>query len=85
MITELDNGCIFEHPAPVDHQLTVLQGIDVTLDQQQVGARLHGKESAARDVDAVCAFEVFDGCSCRCLELNDRLAIIRHLRVNDNL
>ena len=85
MIAELDNGRIFEHPAPVDHQLPMLQRIDITLDQQQIGARFHGKESVTRDVDAVRAFEVLDGCSRRRLELNDRLAIIRHLRVNDDL
>ena len=76
MVPELDHGRVLKHPGRVDHQLAVLQGIDIALDQQQIGARFHGKESATRDIDAVCAFEVLDGCTRRRLELNDRLAVI---------
>ena len=76
MVTKLDHGRVLKHPARIDHQLAVLQRIDVTLDQQQIGARFHRKEPAARDVHAVRAFEVLDSCSrCR-LELDDRLAIV---------
>ena len=85
MVTKLNHGGVLKHPGRIDHQLAVLQRIDITLDQQQIGARFYGKESAARDVDTMRAFEVFDRCSRRRLELNDRLAIIRHLRVNDDL
>ena len=31
------------------------------------------------------AFEVFDGCACRCLELDDGLAIVQGLLVDDDL
>ena len=85
VVSKLDHGRVLKHPARIDHQLAMLQRIDVTLDQQQIGARFHGKEPAARDVDAVRAFEVFDGRSRRCFELDHRLAILRGLWVNDDL
>ena len=85
MVTKLDHRRVLKHPAWIDHQLAVLQRIDITLDQQQIGARFHGKESAARDVDAVRAFEVFDGCTRRRLELDDGLAVVQVLLVDDDL
>lgn len=34
MITQLDDGCCLKHPLLVDNKLTMLQGVDVTLDQK---------------------------------------------------
>ena len=76
MVTELDHRRVLKHPGWIDYQLAVLQRVDITLDQQQIGARFHGKESVTRDVDAVRAFEVFDGCTCCRLELDDGLAVV---------
>lgn len=85
MVTKFDHGRVLKHPARIDHQLAVLQRIDVTLDQQQIRARFHGKEPAPRHVDAVRALEVLNGRSRRRLELDDRLAIIQILLVDDDL
>ena len=76
VVTKLDHRRVLKHPTRIDHQLAVFQRIDITLDQQQIGARFHRKESATRDVDAVRAFKVFDGCTCRRLELDDGLAVV---------
>jgi len=36
MVTKFDHRDVIEHPARVDHQLAVLQRINVALDQQQI-------------------------------------------------
>lgn len=40
MISQLNNRRSFEHPRLVNDELTMFEGIDVTLDQQQVRATL---------------------------------------------
>lgn len=47
--------------------MSVFQGIDVAFDQEQIGAVLHGKEAATRDVDTVGVLEVLDRSSRRSL------------------
>ena len=85
MVAEFDHGDVIKHPVRVHHQLAVLQRIDVALDQQQIRARFDGKESAARNVDTVATLEVLDGCSRRRFKLDDCLAIVHSLWINDDL
>ena len=42
MIAEFDDGCRSEHTVLVDDKFTVCEGIDITLDEQQIGTALHG-------------------------------------------
>ena len=69
VITKLDNRCGLEHPLLVDDKLTVLQRVDVTLDEEQVGTTLDGQETATRNVNTVGVVEVFDGSTGGSLEL----------------
>lgn len=69
MVAQFDNGSRVEHPAGIQDQSSVFQGIDVAFDQEQIGAVLHGKESAARHVDTVRVLEVLDRSSRRSLQL----------------
>ena len=69
VVTELDDRRRLEHPLLVDDQLAVLEGVDVRLDEEQVGARLDGKEATTGDVDTVCTVEVLDGGTSSSLEL----------------
>ena len=84
VVTEFDHRCVLEHPTRVDHQLPMFQRIDVALDQKQVRARFHGKEPAPRDVHSVSALEVLDRCSGRGLELDDCLAVVCLLGIDDD-
>ena len=84
MVTEFDHRRVLEHSAWVDHQLSVFQRINIALDQKQVRARFHGKEPAARNVDSMGALEVFDGRSGRRFELDDCLAIVCLLGIDDD-
>lgn len=75
---ELDQGGGAE-AGRVDLQLAVLQGVEVGLDEEEVGAGLDGEEAAAGDVDAVRVLEVTDGGADGGLELDDgdvRLALL---------
>ena len=85
MVAKLDHGNVIKHSVRVHHQLAVLQRVNVTLDQQQIRARFDGKESVARNVDTVGALEMLDGCSRRRFKLDDCLAIVRRLWINDDL
>ena len=69
VITKLDNRCGLEHPLLVDDKLTVLQRVDVTLDEEQVGTTLDGQETATRNVNTVGVVEVLDGSTGGSLEL----------------
>ena len=69
VITKLDNRCGLEHPLLVDDKLTVLQRVDVTLDEKQVGTTLDGQETATRNVDTMGVVEVLDGSTGGSLEL----------------
>ena len=85
MVAKLDHRNVIKHPVRVHHQLAVLQRVNVTLDQQQIRARFDGKESATRNVDTVGTLEVLDGCSRRRFKLDDCLAIVCRLWINDDL
>ena len=69
VITKLDNRRGLEHPLLVDDKLTVLQRVDVTLDEKQVGTTLDGQETATRNVDTMGVVEVLDGSTGSSLEL----------------
>jgi hypothetical protein len=69
VIAKLDDRRGLEHPVRVDDQLAVLKRVNVTLDEEQIRARLDRQEPRARDVDPVAVLEVLDrGSGCR-LEL----------------
>lgn len=55
----------------VHHELAVAEGVEVRLDQHEVGASLHGQEATAWDVDTVGVREVTDGGTDSGLELDD--------------
>jgi len=63
MVTQFDDRRRLEHPLLVDDELTVLERVDVTLDEEKIGARFDGQEARTGDVDAVGVLEVLDGCS----------------------
>jgi hypothetical protein len=84
VVTELDHRCVLEHPARVDDQLSVFQRINIALDQQQVRARFHWKEPAARNIHSVSALEVLDRRSRRRLELYDCLPVVCLLGIDDD-
>jgi hypothetical protein len=69
MITQLDNRRGTEHSLLVDDQLAVLNRIDITLDEEQIGTALHWQEARARDIDTMAVFEVLDCSAGRRLEL----------------
>lgn len=61
VVAQLDDGCRLEHPVLVDDELAVREGVDVTLDQKEIGAALHGQESLAGNIDTMSILEVLDG------------------------
>ena len=69
MIPELDNGRRAEQPVLAHVQLTVLERVDVALDEEQVRAALDGQETATRNVDTMGVVEVLDGSTGSSLEL----------------
>ena len=56
----------------VNHKLAVLQGVQIGLDEHEVGAGLDGQETLPGDIDTVSALEVLDGSTDSGLELEDR-------------
>ena len=85
VVPELDDWRSLEHSMRVDHQLPMLQRIDVALDEQQVRAVLHGEETAPGDVDALWVLEVLDRGACGRLELDDSKPVLGDLGVNDEV
>jgi hypothetical protein len=69
VVTKLDHGGCLEHPAFVQDELTVLQRVNVTLDEEQVGTGLDREETRTRNVDAVAILEVLNGSTSSGLEL----------------
>ncbi len=69
VITKLDNMRCLEHPLLVDNKLTMLQRVNVTLDQKEIRAALDGQEAASRNVDTMAILEVLDGGTGGSLEL----------------
>lgn len=88
--TELDQRSIAE-TSSAHLELTVLESVEVRLDQHQIGTGLDGQESSTRDVDTVGVVEVTNGSSDSGLELDNgdvRLALLvtgDGLSVGDNL
>ena len=85
VVTELDDGRCLEHALRTDRELAMLERVDVRLDEQQVRAALDGQEARPRHVDAMRVLEVLDGGTGRGLELQDGLAIVGDLRVDDDI
>jgi len=85
MVTQLDNRGCLEHPVLIDDELAMTKRIDVTLDQEEIGAALDGQEALARYVNSVGIFEVLDRCTSGGLELDDSMAIISGLGVDDDI
>ncbi|GAO50234.1 hypothetical protein G7K_4366-t1 [Saitoella complicata NRRL Y-17804] len=76
--TELDQGCRTETGGSHD-ELSVVKGVEIRLDEEEVRASLDRQESATGDVDTVCALEVLNGITDGSLELDDvnvRLALL---------
>ncbi len=69
MLPELDDRRCGEHAFRVDYQLSVLNGENIALYEQQVRGALDRKETASWNVDAMGVLEVLDCCACRCLKL----------------
>lgn len=72
MIPQLDDWHSSEHSVLADNQLTVLQSVNITLDQEQIRARLDRKEPRTRHVDAMGIVEVLDGCTSRRFKLTQK-------------
>lgn len=84
-VSELDNRRGGEESRGVHDQRSLLKVVKVRLDEQQVRARLNGKESRSGDVDALGSLEVLDSGSDGGLELDDGPAVVGHLVVDDDL
>lgn len=82
--TELDDGDTTE-AVGVHDKLTVLQAVQVRLDQHQVGAGLDGQEAATGNVDTVSVLEVADGSTNGGLQLVDGLVGLTLLVSRDGL
>jgi hypothetical protein len=85
MVTQFDDRGCLEHALLVDDELAVLERVDVALDEQKIGAALYRQETLARNVDAVGVLEVLDSSTSSGLELNDGVAVICGLGVDDDL
>lgn len=85
MIAELDDGGRQKHALGVHDEATVLEHVEVRSDEEEVGAALDGEEARSGHVDASGVAEVLDGGSDGRLELDNGLAVVRDLVVDDNL
>ena len=85
VVTQFDDGGRLEHALLVDDELAMLERIDIALDEQQIGAALYGQETLARNIDTVGVLEVLDGSTSGGLELDDCVAVVCGLGVDDDL
>ena len=69
MVAQLDDRRRLEHPLRVDDELTMLKGVDVALDEQEIRAGFDGEETRSRDIDTVRVFEMLNGCPSGSFEL----------------
>ena len=83
MVAEFDDRDGVEDPQLVEDEISMLEGVNVTLDEQKIGTALHGQEATTGNVDTVSCglgvscdydgggkvrtFEVFNRCSGGCL------------------
>lgn len=84
-IAQLDYGRLGEHPSWVHDQLAVLERVKVRSDQQQIRAGLDGQETGSWHIDTFSATEVLNSCTDGSLELNDSLARLQSLVVDNDL
>ena len=63
----------------------MLERVDVALDEQKIGAALYRQETLARNIDAVGVLEVLDSSTSGGLELDDCVAVVCGLGVDDDL
>lgn len=85
VIAELNDGGLSKHAVRVHDKLAMLQRVEIAGDQKQIGAALYGQETATRDVDTMGTLEVLDRSTNSSLELDNRLAIISDLVVDDDI
>ena len=85
VVTQFDDGGRLEHALLVDYELAMLERVDVALDEQEIGAALYRQETLARNIDAVGVLEVLDGSTSGGLELDNCVAIVCGLGVDDDL
>lgn len=63
MVAEFDDGDGIKNPCRVEDEVSMLERVNVTLDEQKIRTTLYGQETATRDVDTVpCIL----GVSCDC-------------------
>lgn len=84
-VSELNDGGLREHAARVHDQLSVLERVKIRSDEQKIGAALDGKETRSWNVDTLGATEVLDGGTDGSLELNNSLAALESLVVDNDL
>jgi hypothetical protein len=85
VVTQLDDRGRLEHALLVNDELAVLERVDVALDKQKIGAALHRQETLARNVNPMGVLEVLDGSTSSGFELNNCVAVICGLGVDDDL
>ena len=85
LVTEFDDGRAAELTRLVHAEHTMLKVVQLGLDQQEIGARLDGKETRTWDVDTNGTVKVLDSSADSGLELDDSLATVGDLVVDDDL
>lgn len=60
VIAKFDHRSGLEHSLFIDHQLTVRQRVDVTLDEKEVRTTLDRQKAFARHINSVCVLEMLD-------------------------
>ena len=84
MVSKFDNGNRRKLALRIQNQLTMRQGVQVRLDQEQVRARLYWQEARPRYIDAMSIGKVFDGCPDGSFQLDDFSARLFNHLVIDN-
>jgi len=84
-VAEFNDGSLGEHAVGVHDELAVLKAVKIAGNQKQIGAALDRQEARSRNVDTMSTLEVLDGSTDGSLELDDWLAIIRNLVVDDDI
>jgi len=84
-VAEFNDGSLGEHAVGVHDELAVLKAVQIAGDQKQIGAALNGQEAGSGNVDTMCTLEVLDGRTNGSLKLDNWLAIIRDLVVDDDI
>ena len=69
VITEFDHRSGLEHSLFVDHQLTVLQRVDVALDEKEIRTTLNRQKAFAWHINSMCVPEMLNSSAGGSLEL----------------